>query len=125
MRLLLDTHTLVWWLGRLPRLGDKARAAVSSAPVLVSAVTGYEIALKRTVGKLRAPDDLEFQLARHSFEVLPVTLRHAVRAGELPLWHRDPFDRLLVAQAQCEGLTLVTSDRSLTAFDVRILPADE
>jgi PIN domain nuclease of toxin-antitoxin system len=125
MRLLLDTHVLLWWLGRLPRLGSTALAAVSSAAVLVSPVTGYEIALKRTAGKLRAPGDLEFQVARHGFEVLPVTLRHAVRAGELPMSDRDPFDRLLVAQAQCEGLTLVTADSGLAGFDVSILPADE
>lgn len=87
------------------------------------AVSGYEIGFKRAMGRLEAPDDLEEQIERHGFDVLSVTLRHATRAAELPGHHRDPFDRLLVAQADCEAATLVTVDRALAAYQVPILPA--
>lgn len=124
MRLLLDTHVLLWWLGALPRLGVSARDAIATADkVLVSAVSGYEIGFKRFLGKLDVPDDLESQLERHGFDRLPVTLRHAARAADLAVHHRDPFDRILVAQARCEGLTLVTTDRKISVYDVPILPA--
>ncbi len=124
MRLLLDTNAVIWWLARMPRLGDSARQAISAADeVMVSPVSGYEIHFKQTVGKLDAPDDLSEQIDVHGFTVLPVTLRHAIEAGDLPLHNRDPFDRLLVAQARGEGLTLVTADRRMSAYDVPILDA--
>ncbi|MDQ2709486.1 MAG: type II toxin-antitoxin system VapC family toxin [Actinomycetota bacterium] len=124
MRLLLDTNAVIWWLGRATRLGNAARRTIGAADqVLVSPVTGYEINYKRTIGKLDAPDDLEMQIVRHGFEVLPLSFRHAIEAGDLPLHHRDPFDRLLVAQARCEGLTFVTADRQLDAYGVPILDA--
>ena len=124
MRLLLDTNAVIWWLARMPQLGARARRAISAADqVMVSPVTGYEIHFKRTIGKLTAPDDLSEQLDGHGFPILPVTLRHAIDAGDLPLHNRDPFDRLLVAQARCEGLTLVTADRKLAVYDVPILDA--
>ena len=124
MRLLLDTNAVIWWLARMPRLGERARQAISAADeVMVSSVSGYEIHIKRTVGKLEAPDDLSERIDEHRFPVLPVTLRHAIEAGNLPLHNRDPFHRLLVAQARCEGLTLVTADRRMSAYDVPILDA--
>lgn len=125
MRLLLDTHVLLWWLFGLPRLGDTARTAIVSPgnDVHVSSVTGYEIRFKKALGKLDAPDDLRERLATDGFRDLPLTMAHAADAGDLPVHHRDPFDRMLVAQARAEGLTLVTSDRQLSAYDVPVLYA--
>ncbi|HEY9417830.1 MAG TPA: type II toxin-antitoxin system VapC family toxin [Pseudonocardia sp.] len=125
MKLLLDTHALLWWLFRIPRLGGKTRARVGSPDneVFVSAVSGYEITVKQSVGKLEAPSDLEDQISVNGFRSLPLTLHHATVAGELPLHTRDPFDRMLVAQARCEGLTLVTADRAVRVYDVPILDA--
>ncbi|MBV9312527.1 MAG: type II toxin-antitoxin system VapC family toxin [Pseudonocardia sp.] len=125
MRLLLDTRTLLWWLFKLPQLGALAQTHIASPSSLVhiSVVSGYEIRFKQALGKLEAPDDLEAQVTSCGFRELPVVLRHAMTAGDLPTRDRDPFDRILVAQARCEGLTLVTADRKLAAYDVPILDA--
>lgn len=125
MRLLLDTHPLLWWLARLPRLGPGALAAITSpaSEVHVSGVTAGEISVKRARGKLDAPDDLPTQLERHGFAELPFTVRHGQAVLDLPLHHKDPFDRFLIAQARVEGLTLVTADRQMNAYDVPILLA--
>jgi PIN domain nuclease of toxin-antitoxin system len=125
MRLLLDTNALLWWLFELPQLGESARRRILApdSEVFVSAVSGWEIGAKQAVGKLSAPDDLERQLVVNGFAELPVTVKHSLAVGELPLHHRDPFDRLLVAQARCEGLQLVTADRKLSAYDVPIVSA--
>lgn len=82
----------------------------------VSAATAWEIAIKRAAGKLRAPDDLERALAASRFEVLPISISHALAAGKLPKHHEDPFDRMLVAQAQHEGMRLLTHDRRLKMY---------
>ena len=126
MRLLLDTHVLLWWLSEDARLGREARAAIAdgTSSVLVSAATAWEISIKQALGKLEAPDDLEGALAAERFDALPVTVPHALAAGRLPRHHDDPFDRLLVAQAQQERLRLVTADRRVSRYDVRRLPAD-
>jgi len=126
MRLLLDTHVVIWWLTREPRIGATAHDAIRDRDnaVFVSAVTGFEIATKKKIGKLDAPDDLPDQLPAKGFDELPVTLVHGFEAGRLPLHHNDPFDRILVAQARCEELTIVTADRMLSEYDVRILPAN-
>jgi PIN domain nuclease of toxin-antitoxin system len=122
VRLLLDTHALLWWLADDPRLGAETREAVAdSEVVLVSTASAWEIALKKGLGKLTAPDDLPSQLVRHQFTVLPIHLSHTVRYGDLPLIHRDPFDRMLVAQAQVEGLTIVSGDPAIAAYDVDVL----
>ncbi len=123
MRLLLDTHVVIWWLEDPGRLSGKARTAIDSHEVLVSAVTACEIAQKSAVGKLRTPADLEDQIEDNEFRPLPISVRHGMATFELPFHHKDPFDRLLVAQARCEGLTLVTADRKLAAYDVPILDA--
>ncbi|WP_219419136.1 type II toxin-antitoxin system VapC family toxin [Pseudonocardia nigra] len=127
MRVLLDTHVLLWWMAEMPRLGSAARAAIDSpeTDVHISAVTVGEIEIKRALGKLDAPDDMPEQMDRHGFTELPLTVRHAVAVRELPLHHKDPFDRMLVAQARVEGLTLVTADRAISKYDVRILPAGD
>ena len=125
MRLLLDTHVVIWWLQGSERLAEEVESTINQGErqIVVSAVTGCEIAHKRATGKLRVPDDLERQIATNEFAELPITLRHGLAAGGLPMHHRDPFDRLLIAQARCEGLTLVTADRKVSMYDVPILPA--
>ncbi len=123
--MLLDTHVLLWWLFDDPHLnpGIANLIAGDSTPIVVSAVSAFEITTKKALGKLEAPDDLEEQIHISGFIQLPITIQHGVEAGRLPLRHRDPFDRLLVAQARCEGLTLVTADKAITAYDVPTLSA--
>jgi PIN domain nuclease of toxin-antitoxin system len=125
VRLLLDTHALLWWLGDDPVLSQAARAAIGrpEADVTVSAASAWEVSIKRALGKLIAPSDLEEQLARHRFSSLPVTVTHALLAGSLPRHHDDPFDRMLVAQARIEGLTLVTRDPRIGSYGVPTIPA--
>ncbi len=127
MRLLLDTHAFLWWCAADPKLSQTVIQAVADEAneVLVSAVSGWEIAVKTRLGKLplgSAPETfMAKMLERHAFGVLPVTMRHAVRDYALPAHHSDPFDRLLVAQTQLEGLTLVTDDALVRRYDVRTL----
>lgn len=125
MRLLLDTHTLLWWLADDPRLTGTARAAIAEPAndAFVSAASAWEIAIKARLGKVSMPDDLGEQLAANSLGPLPVHVEHALAARHLPDHHRDPFDRLLVAQAQIEGLTLVTADQTIGRYDVPVLAA--
>jgi len=125
LRLLLDTHVVLWWLEASERLSADALAAISTPAneVFVSAVSACEVGQKSAVGKLHIPEDFERQVMLGEFVELPITVRHGLAAGKLPLHHKDPFDRLLVAQARCEGLTLVTADRQVAAYDVPILPA--
>ncbi len=124
MRLLLDTHVLLWWLSA-QRLRPKARAAIAAADsdVCVSAATVWEMSIKAALGKLAAPDDLSDQIVHHGFDILPIGLAHALAVRSLPPHHADPFDRMLVAQAQIEDLTLVTRDANISRYDVRVLQA--
>ena len=123
MRLLLDTQVLLWWLAD-EGLTDQARDAVADPanPVMVSAVSAWEISIKKSLGKLTAPDDLERQVVDGGFIPLPISIAHGIAAGQLPRHHDDPFDRMLIAQASAEGLTLVTHDKRFTDFDVQTLP---
>jgi PIN domain nuclease of toxin-antitoxin system len=125
MRLLLDTNVLLWWATEESRLSTSARAAIGDTAnwVAVSAASIWELAIKRATGKLPSADSLAEDVAEYGLQALPVTQEHAWAAGRLPLHHRDPFDRMLVAQAQLEGLTLVTRDRKLARYQVAILPA--
>jgi PIN domain nuclease of toxin-antitoxin system len=127
VKLLLDAHALLWWLAGDARLGRRARAAIVEPRnfVFVSAATAWEIAIKRALGKLRAPGDVETWLLRNSFRPLPIQVAEAVAAAELPLHHRDPFDRLLVAQAQMGGMTIVTRDENISKYDVAVLPVGD
>lgn len=123
MRLLLDTNALIWALA--DQLLGAARDAVTDGGnwVAVSAISAWEIEIKRSRRALDVPDDLVEALAVTGFHPLAVTIEHGIAAGKLPPHHRDPFDRMLVAQAQLEGLTIVTRDRRITRYQVAILPA--
>lgn len=125
MNLLLDTHAVLWWLADDPALSSEARRAIGdvSNDVCVSPVTPWEIAIKSATGKLKVPDNLLEALKSNRFRELPISLVHAERAGNLPPWHRDPFDRMLIAQALTEGLTLVTRDRVFEQYEVNVLRA--
>jgi PIN domain nuclease of toxin-antitoxin system len=113
MRLLLDTHILLWWLADSPSLADQARELIADPDnaVFVSAVTLWEIWLKQSLGKLQLPSDFEEKLAGESFESLPLLAAHTREVASLPWHHRDPFDRMLIAQARVADLRLVTADK--------------
>jgi len=124
MSLLLDTHVVLWWLTDDPSLSPDVKFRLDSEPdVYVSAATTWEVAIKQAIGKLKAPADLPERIRDSGFEELPITIRHTITAGRLPLLHRDPFDRILVAQAQHEDLTLVTRDADILRYEVALLPA--
>lgn len=119
MRLLLDTHVVIWALEDSPKLPPAARDAISeAADVLVSSATTWEMAIKKAAGKLKIADGFTQSIAASGFLELPVTWRHSLRAATLPAHHKDPFDRMLVAQAQDENLTLMTLDAQLPNYDV-------
>ena len=113
MRLLLDTPILLWWLADSPSLSGPARELIADPDnaVFVSAVSLWEIRLKQSLGKLQLPADFEERLAGESFESLPLLADHAREVASMPWHHRDPFDRMLIAQAQAAGLTFVTADQ--------------
>ncbi len=123
MNLLLDTHTLLWWLAGRP-LADDARDRIADAGTLVavSAASIWEAAIKASLGKLRVPSSLADAVVDNGFEPLAISLAHAEAAGALPPHHRDPFDRMLIAQARAEGLTIVTRDPAFDAYEVAVLP---
>ncbi|MFF1509152.1 type II toxin-antitoxin system VapC family toxin [Streptomyces sp. NPDC058326] len=120
MKLLLDTHVVLWWLnGGLP---DETRDLLAKERwVYMSAVTPWELSVKQATGKLDAPTDVADQARNTQFLALPIVAEHGIRAGQLPPHHRDPFDRILIAQAQTEGLTLVTRDKHIPRYDVPVL----
>ena len=127
--LLLDTHVLLWWLSGDRRLGAKAKAAIRrrDTSVFVSAASLWEIAIKVALGRLdlEGPPQswLPPELDKHSFRDLPVTGMHALGVASLPEIHRDPFDRVLVAQARAEGLTLVSGDERVLEYPVGLMDA--
>ena len=123
MNLLLDTHVFIWWdEGR--RLAAEARRAIADADsVYVSAASAWEVAIKTGLGRLRPTRTVEDAVDESGFLELPVTFRHAERVGKLPPHHRDPFDRLLIAQADVEELTLVTRDAVFARYGVAIIAA--
>ena len=121
-RLLLDTHAFLWWRGDPSRLDAKVRDRIAKADVVfVSAASAWEAAIKVSLGRLELPDTLEAGVFASGFEKLLITFSHAEHAAGLPRHHKDPFDRMLVAQARAEGLTLVTHDRLLEPYEVEIL----
>jgi PIN domain nuclease of toxin-antitoxin system len=124
VRLLLDTHVVLWWLADDKRLTTAARDQIILAEeARVSAATVWEIAIKRALGRLEVPDDYLDHVERTRFRPLAITFEHAEAAGALPRHHEDPFDRMLVAQSRVEDLTLVTADRRLGEYGVAVLAA--
>ena len=123
MRLLLDTHSLLALLSSDYRLSPVARTAMErpDTQLLVSVVSVWEIAIKRSIGKLEAPDDVIERIDQAEAEILTITARHAHATATLPLHHRDPFDRLLIAQAQLENCAIVTADSAFPAYDVPVV----
>lgn len=123
MSLLLDTHILLWWLSDDPLLPAAAREAIAApeSEVLVSAATTWEIAIKKAAGRLDVPDDLLEVVEANDFETLPINVVHALAAGALPPHHSDPFDRMLIAQAHAESLTLISVDGRFPRYDVELL----
>lgn len=121
-RLLLDTRVFLWWRANSPLLGVDARAAIARADlVFVSVASAWEAAIKMALGKLRLPESFEAGVLASRFERLPIAFAHAEAVASLPQHHSDPFDRMLVVQCRSEGLTLVTNDRRLAAYDVDII----
>jgi PIN domain nuclease of toxin-antitoxin system len=127
MRLLLDTHVFLWWTDNNPALSTQAQHAISdeSNDCFLSIVCCWELAIKASLGKLSLSQSVEKfiveQVAANGFELLPVDFRHVAAVESLPFHHRDPFDRLLVAQARAEGLVLVTADFQISNYGVSVL----
>lgn len=125
MRLLLDTHALLWWLADDPELGATARARIGDGgnQIFVSAASAWELEIKRAIGKLAAPGDLDAAIAASGFDTLAISVGHAIAAGRLPPHHADPFDRMLIAQATAEQLVIITADGAFGAYGVPLLDA--
>jgi PIN domain nuclease of toxin-antitoxin system len=125
MTLLLDTHVFLWWVDDPHLLSKAAREAIGDGKktIYVSAAVAWEIAIKKALGKLDAPDDLEGVMIANRFLPLPVTIAHALAVLHLPNHHRDPFDRLLIAQAIHEGFTFVSRDQHVAHYGVSCIIA--
>ena len=125
MRLLLDTHTFLWWLTENVTLDFQARRAIEQASnsVFVSAASFWEISIKQALGKITLEADLVESLQLNRFQPLAITPIHALAAGSLPLHHKDPFDRMLIAQAREEGLVIITRDPVFKLYEARVMDA--
>lgn len=126
MNILLDTHALIWWFEGAPDLSKRASSIIGSPNnvILISAVVGWELAIKVNIGKFHTPSlvqDLDGIVRREGFAELPISLEHALRAGLLPMYHNDPFDRLLVAQAHALNAPILSADNVLDRYGVRRL----
>ena len=123
MNVLLDTHILIWALENNSKLSENARNVITAGRnmVFVSSASVWEISIKKSIGKLKAPDNLLEELLSHRFSLLDINAEHAQLAGELPLIHKDPFDRILVAQAKIEKLTLISADSQFAEYEVKLL----
>jgi PIN domain nuclease of toxin-antitoxin system len=125
MNLLLDTHVLLWWLDDNPTLSKRARDIISDGRNLafVSAVVIWEIRIKQALGKLKIPKNFRKVLDEQPFEFLDITVEHAHAVGDLPLHHRDPFDRMLIAQAKVKNLTIITRDIRFKKYKIPYINA--
>lgn len=127
MKALLDTHTFLWWITDDPRLSSRARSIISDTEntLYLSAASGWEIALKARLGKIKLPANVEEflfeQMSINAIEELPIKMNHALHVYNLPEDHRDPFDRLLVSQAQLENLPIITGDHFISRYNVEIV----
>ena len=124
MRLLFDTHVVLWQLEEDRNLSPEAEAAIDAATELAFSVVSFaEIGVKAAVGKLEVPKDLRTHVVDAGFRILGLSAEHGLGVADLPMRHRDPFDRLLISQAQAEGLTIVTADARFAEYDVTVVPA--
>jgi PIN domain nuclease of toxin-antitoxin system len=127
VKVLLDTHTFLWWITDDPHLSMRAREVMESPDneMFLSAASGWEIAIKASLGKLKLPDDLQGfvseQLRINAIHVLPIQMAHALHVYTLPGHHRDPFDRLLVAQSQLEQIPILTDDPQIAQYSVTVI----
>ena len=122
-KLLLNTHVWLWWLNNDPHLGEKTLQTIADPrnQVFISAASTWEISIKSNIGKLKAPEDMDSIVDDEGFSKLPISLFHGQQAGKLADHHQDPFDRMLIAQAQAEGLTLVTNDLTLQKYGIALM----
>jgi PIN domain nuclease of toxin-antitoxin system len=122
LKLLLDSHAIIWWVRDDRRLGREARRAIAGADVVwASTVSGWELAIKVAKRRLRLTESLRVTIIADRFTELPLTLRHTEELERLPMHHDDPHDRLLIAQARVEGATIVTHDRAFEAYGIPII----
>jgi PIN domain nuclease of toxin-antitoxin system len=127
VKALLDTHTFLWWVLDVPRLSADARSILGDGAneLLFSAASAYELTIKAQTGRLTLPEPADSyvpgRLAANAFGTMAIELAHALRAGMLPAFHRDPIDRMLVAQAQVEGLAILTADPAISRYDVETI----
>ena len=124
-RYLLDTQAFLWFLAGSPELGKQSRSVISdpSNPIYVSAASIWEATIKKSSGKLVSPDDLDSYITIMGAIELPISAYHGKQAALLPSHHKDPFDRVIIAQAQAEGLIIITSDKTFPKYNVRIINA--
>ena len=124
-RLLLDTHVLIWWLSNDMGLGQEAKAMIAEPRnvIAISAASTWEISIKRALGKLVVPENIDAIVEDEGFIKLPISLFHGEQAGSLPAYHRDPFDRMLIAHAQAEGLEIVTVDAKFAQYGIKCIDA--
>jgi PIN domain nuclease of toxin-antitoxin system len=124
-KVLLDTCGFLWWLADDPKLGQQSRAIISNPMnlVFVSAAVPWEIGIKKQLGKLVAPDNIESIIEDSGFKKLAITCFHAEQSSTLPLHHRDTFDRVMIAQSQAEGLEVITDDRHFEQYGIRVIDA--
>ena len=125
MKLLLDTHVFLWWLENPRRISRGAHAQIEDTnnALYVSVISVWEIAIKEALGKLTVPPQFQHIVASGKYPIIPIQLNHVDHLRGLPLHHRDPFDRMLLAQSTAEGLTLITNDAALKRYNVPILLA--
>ncbi|MBT3224824.1 MAG: type II toxin-antitoxin system VapC family toxin [Deltaproteobacteria bacterium] len=125
MNLFLDTHVLLWWLDDNSRLSKQAKNYIADVDniIFVSAVVIWEIRIKEALGKLEIAADFFNIVKQQGFEILSITAQHANKVGDIPMHHRDPFDRMLIAQAIEESLTIVTHDRAFKAYEIPLIEA--
>ncbi|MBF2057873.1 MAG: type II toxin-antitoxin system VapC family toxin [Cyanobacterium sp. T60_A2020_053] len=123
MKFLLDTHILLWWLGDEAKLSPQIRAVICHPEnmIFVSAATVWEMSIKKSLGKLFVPNNLLEKLKDNYFRVLDITAEHGLKVTDLPLHHKDPFDRMLIAQAMIEDLTIITLDTKFPLYDITLL----
>ncbi|MGL4880515.1 MAG: type II toxin-antitoxin system VapC family toxin [Waterburya sp.] len=123
MQFLLDTHALIWWLSKNPTLSSQAHQAIANPDnlVFVSAASAWEIAIKKSLGKLETPNDLVEQIEKKRFKSLAISIEQALMVEQLPLHHQDPFDRILIAQARYLNLTIITRDNKFNSYDVNLI----